>query len=43
MQRADVVEGIHFASLIDIIALKKSYNKDKHDKDIQKIKEYLHI
>jgi len=40
-QRADIVEGIAFASLEDVIKFKQSYNKPKHKEDVQKIKDYL--
>ena len=41
IQRADVIDGIPFASLEDVIRFKKEYNKPKHLADIKLIAEYL--
>jgi len=41
MSRSDLIEGIHFASLKDILQFKKAYNRPKHKKDIKIIEKYL--
>lgn len=41
VQRADIIEGIAFASLEDMIKFKQSYNKPKHWEDIKRIEKYL--
>ena len=43
LQRADIIEGIAFASLEDILAFKKEYVKKnpKHILDIEKIERYI--
>ena len=41
MSRSDLIEGIHFASIEDVLRFKKSYNRPKHEKDIEIIEEYL--
>lgn len=39
--RADIINGIPFASLGDVIQFKKGYNRPKHDRDIELIETYL--
>jgi len=39
--RANVIKNIPFATLEDIIQFKSAYNREKHLKDIELIKEYL--
>ncbi len=41
LQRADVMNGITFASLEDVMKFKKEYNKPKHLEDIRKIEDYI--
>lgn len=41
LQRADIIEGITFVSLKDVIKFKQSYNKPKHWEDIKIIEKYL--
>lgn len=41
IQRADIIKGIPFASLEDVLKFKKEYNRPKHARDIELIKAYL--
>lgn len=41
LQRADIIQGIPFASLEDVMKFKNEYNKPKHLEDIRKIENYL--
>jgi hypothetical protein len=41
MERSDLIEGIHFTSMKDVLQFKKAYNRPKHEKDIKIIEEYL--
>lgn len=45
ISRAEIIENISFASLQDILKLKKEYSrtKTKHLEDIKKIEEYLKV
>lgn len=40
-QRAEIIDGVVFASLQDTINFKRAYNKPKHLKDIELIEQYL--
>lgn len=41
LQRADIIQGISFVSLEDVIKFKKAYNKPKHIQDIKMIEQYF--
>ena len=41
IKRADILEGIPFITLGDMLKFKKAYNREKHRKDIEITEKYL--
>jgi hypothetical protein len=43
LQNSEIINGVPFSSLKDIIKFKKEYNREKDSKDIKLIEEYLKL